>query len=200
MTHSTGDAHPGQLQMLWPEQLLDISPDALVPEQALPAGYELRTYREGDEAAYLAVMHAAGFSFFDHEAVQRWLDKVLPDGLFLVVYRPTGQVVATAMATHNPSPLHPFGGELGWVAGSPDHAGKKLGRVVCAAATARFLRAGYRRIYLKTDDWRLPAIVTYLRLGYVPLLYAPDMAERWRAVCARLSWPYMPSESSQSAG
>jgi RimJ/RimL family protein N-acetyltransferase len=145
VTHSTGDAHPKQLQMFWPEHLMDVAPDALAREQALPAGYELRTYRDGDEAGYLTVMHAAGFASFDH-------------------------------------------------------AGKKLGRVVCAAATARFLRAGYRRIYLKTDDWRLPAIVTYLRLGYVPLLYAPDMAERWQAVHARLNWPYAPGESSLSAG
>jgi mycothiol synthase len=200
MTHPTNDVAPKQLQMLWPEHLVDAPPDSLAPEQVLPDGYQLRTYRDEDEAGYLAVMHAAGFTFFDQEVVQRWLDKVLPDGFFLVVYRSTGQIVATAMATHNPSPLHPFGGELGWVAGSPDHAGKKLGRVVCAAATARFLRAGYRRIYLKTDDWRLPAIVTYLRLGYVPFLHAPDMAERWQAVCARLNWPYTPVGSSLSAG
>lgn len=192
MSHPTNDAPPKQLQMLWPRHLQDSSPESLVPAQDLPAGYRLRTYRPEDETAYLAVMHAAGFTWFDHADVQRWLDKALPDGLFLVEYGPTRQIAATAMATHNPSPLHPFGGELGWVAGSPEHAGKHLGMVVCAAATARFLRAGYRRIYLKTDDWRLPAIVTYLRLGYVPLPYAADMAERWQAVCAKLDWPYTP--------
>ena len=192
MPQPTNEAPPKQLQMLWPDHLADLPPDSLAAEQELPNGYQLRTYRAEDEPGYLAVMHAAGFTFFDHEAVQRWLDKVLPGGLFLVEYEPTGQIVATAMATHNPSPLHPFGGELGWVAGSPDHAGKHLGRVVCAATTARFLRAGYRRIYLKTDDWRLPAIATYLRLGYVPLLYAAGMDERWQALCARLDWPYSP--------
>ena len=187
MSQPTNDAPTGQLHMLWPEHLQEMPPESLAAEQALPAGYRLRTYRPEDETGYLAVMHAAGFTHFDHKAVQLWLDKVLPDGFFLVEHEPTGQIVATAMATHNPSPLHPFGGELGWVAGSPEHAGKHLGRVVCAAVTARFLRAGYRRIYLKTDDWRLPAIATYLRLGYVPFLYADDMAERWRVVCARLA-------------
>jgi mycothiol synthase len=194
MSHASNDTPPKQLQMLWPKHLQDISPGSLASEQALPAGYRLRIYRPEDEVGYLAVMHAAGFGSFDHETVQRWLDKVLPDGFFLVEHAPSGQIVATAMATHNPSPMHPYGGELGWVAGSPEHAGRHLGRVVCAAATARFLRAGYRRIYLKTDDWRLPALKTYLRLGYVPLLYAAGMAERWRAVCAKLDWPYMPQE------
>jgi hypothetical protein len=138
VSHPTNDAPPKQLQMLWPRHLQDSSPESLVPAQDLPAGYRLRTYRPEDETAYLAVMHAAGFTWFDHADVQRWLDKALPDGLFLVEYGPTRQIAATAMATHNPGPLHPFGGELGWVAGSPEHAGKHLGTVVCAAATARW--------------------------------------------------------------
>jgi mycothiol synthase len=194
MSRASNYAPYKQLQMLWPEPLQRISLDSLVPEQALPAGYRLRTYQPKDEAGYLAVMHAAGFDSFDHEAVERWLEKVLPDGFFLVEHAPSRQIVATAMAMHNPSPLHPYGGELGWVAGHPEHAGRHLGRVVSAAATARFLRAGYRRIYLRTDDWRLPALKTYLRLGYVPLPYAAGMAERWRAVCAKLDWPYTPHE------
>jgi mycothiol synthase len=38
---------------------------------------------------------------------------------------------------------------------------------------------GYRHIHLDTEDWRLPALKIYLRLGYKPLLYAPDMATCW---------------------
>jgi mycothiol synthase len=67
-----------------------------------------------------------------------------------------------------------------------------LGTAVCAAATARLLSAGYGRIYLQTDDWRLPALLTYLRLGYVPFLYAADMPSRWQSVCEALGWPYTP--------
>jgi mycothiol synthase len=178
-----------QLQMLWPVRLLDAPPAPM-----LPAGYVLRTYRPQDEGAYLDLMHGAGFTHFDGEAVARWLDKLLPGGFFLIEHRATGQLAATAMANHNPRPGHPFGGELGWVAGSPAHAGQRLGQAVCAAATARLLDAGYRRIYLLTDDWRLPAIKTYLRLGYVPYLCAPGMAARWQAVCAALEWPYTPEE------
>ena len=61
--------------------------------------------------------------------------------------------VATAMACHNPAPLHPFGGELGWVAGDPAHAGKGLGLAVCTAVTARFLSAGYHNVmgYFRDD-------------------------------------------------
>ena len=61
-------------------------------------------------------------------------------------------------------------------------------RAVCAAVVARFLQAGYERIYLKTDDWRLPAIKVYLQLGFVPFLFTMGMEERWKTVCAKLKW------------
>jgi mycothiol synthase len=121
-----------------------------------------------------------------------WLDRVLPDGLLLIEHLPTRELAATAMAAHNPRPQHPFGGELGWVAGNPRHAGRGLGRAVCAGVVRRLMSAGYRRIYLCTDDWRLPAISIYLRLGFVPLLYADDMAPRWSSVCEQLGYPSTP--------
>ena len=60
---------------------------------------------------------------------------------------------------------------------------------VCTAVMQRYASAGYRHVYLKTDDWRLPAIKTYLKLGFLPFLFAPDMEERWREVCSELDWP-----------
>ena len=109
------------------------------------------------------------------------------EGLFFIVHDATGELVATAGANHSPSPLHPFAGQLGWVAVSPGHRGKRLGCCVCAAAVKRYLDAGYTDIYLQTDDWRLPAITTYLKLGFVPLLFAPDMEERWQDICSKLN-------------
>ncbi|MBC8103372.1 MAG: GNAT family N-acetyltransferase [Cytophagales bacterium] len=44
----------------------------------------------------------------------------------------TGQIVATAQATHAPTERHPEGGEIGWVAAHPEHRGKGLGRAVSA--------------------------------------------------------------------
>jgi mycothiol synthase len=178
-----------QLQMLWPEHLLDTP-----PEPVFPLAYELRTFRPGDEEGYRQVMVGAGFASFNPDEVRRWRDRALPDGFFVIVHRPSDQIVTTAMATHNPSSLHPSGGELGWVAGSVEHARKRLGQAVCAAVTARLLRIGYRRIYLRTDDWRLPAIVTYLRLGYLPFLHALDMEGRWQKIYENIGWPFTPDK------
>ena len=87
------DSPQQQLHMLWPERLISSS-----PEPAPPDGYELRTFNAQDpenETGYLRLMHQAGFNSFDHDAVARTLQQVLPDGFFLIVHRPSGQIVAT---------------------------------------------------------------------------------------------------------
>ena len=184
-----------QLKMIWPEGLLSSPPAVHVP-----VGYTLRAYQPGDEQGFYNVMDLVGFTHWDQEVLRTWLAHVLPDGWFLIVHRASDKIVATAMANHRPQDIHPFAGELGWVAGHPEHAGKGLGMAVCAAAVRRLLAAGYKNIYLNTDDWRLPALSIYLRLGWVPLLYLPDMEDRWRDVCAKLDWPFTPQEwpASQS--
>ena len=175
----------GQLHMIWPENRLD-SPPAVRLEDA----YQLRNFAPADEGAWLALLGRAGFEGWASARLAAFRPRILPEGWFLAVQRATGQVVATAMATAGPlPPLHPEGGELSWVAADPDHAGHGLGCAVSSAAGDRLLAAGYRDVYLKTDDWRLPAVKIYLSMGFVPLLYAEDMAERWRKVYEALGLP-----------
>ena len=177
-----------QLQMAWEVNLsggrpLDVS---------LPDGYLLRTYRSGDEDGWFRVMALAGFEGWNREKLKPWLTKILPNGWFMVVHSATDTIVATAMAVHGPTNDFPFGGELGWVAADPEHAGRNLGIAVCGAVTQRLLDMGYSMIHLNTDDFRLPAVKIYLKLGYVPFLFAPDMADRWRVICRTLDWPCSP--------
>ncbi len=179
-----GEQSDPQLQMVWPKRRLDEP-----PEPGLPEGYELCCYRDEDEEDYIELMGKAGFEGWDHDRIERMRRNVLPRGFFVLEHLPTGRLVATAMAVHNPDEMHPAGGEVGWVAGDPAHSGRALGLAVTAAAVARFIGAGYRRIYLKTDDWRLPALKTYLKLGFEPLLYREGMRERWEAVYEELEWP-----------
>lgn len=186
---------PGQqLQMILPPaELLNPRP------VDIPKGYSLRVYTPELLSDYTGLMGLAGFDGWTAERVDQVLHTVLPDGFFLIIHNEKQTPVATAMATHKPTPIHPFGGELGWVAGHPEHGGRGLGTAVCAAVAKRYSEAGYTRVYLNTDDWRLPAIKTYLKLGWQPLLFAPDMEERWRAVCAKLGWPFTPDQWPQLA-
>ena len=173
---------PQQLRMVWPQDRLHAPPAVTVHSD-----YDLRVYRPGgeDEAGWYRLMELAGFGLWDEDRLAPLLARILPNGWFFAVQRSTGALVASAMACHEPRPLHPFGGALNWVCGDPAHTGKGLGMSVCAAVTARLLAAGYEEVYLLTDDWRLPALSIYLKLGYRPLLFAPDMEVRWQAVYAQ---------------
>jgi len=177
-----------QLHMIWPESRLHDPPELVVPE-----GYRIGPLNPADDAGHVRVMHAAGFASWSAEKLVAWrAELALPDGIFAATCEATGEVVATALASHRPTPLHPAGGELGWVAASPEHAGQGLGRAVSIAALRRLLDAGYCCVYLLTDDHRHAALATYLRLGFAPFICAPDMEGRWRAVCAALSRPCEP--------
>jgi len=64
----------------------------------------------------------------------------------------------------------------------PGHQGKHLGAKVSLAALRRFVEEGRIDAVLQTDDFRLPAIRTYLRLGFEPLPIHENQRQRWRAV------------------
>jgi mycothiol synthase len=177
-----GPPRAAQLHMVVPERLL-----SGWPAPSLGDGYEMRPFRDEDLPAYIELLHkvqlGGEWTPARVAAVRR---TILPGGFFVVVHRASGRLVATAMATHHPQDLHPDGGEVGWVAADPEHKGKGLGRAVVLASTQRLIQAGYRRVYLSTDDFRLPAIKVYLDAGFEPLLYQDDMAGRWADIRRKL--------------
>jgi mycothiol synthase len=132
--------------------------------------------------------------------MEYWLNHVLPRGFFVIQEEQSNIVTGACLAAHLPTPRHPFAGILGWLAVDPAYRGNGFGQTLSAAVTRRLIEAGYERIYLNTDDHRLPAIKTYLNLGWVPFLYQEDMAKRWELVCRKLDWEYSPWEwpSSES--
>jgi len=182
-----------QLEMVWPQHLLNAPPSRPVPN-----GYRLRTYIPSDEPQFYQLMNLAGWPDWDDAKLEPWKTRIVPDGWFLVIHNASDTLVASAMGVHSHRSDHPFGGELGWVAGHPDHAGKGLGGVVCAAVTARLIAGGYRNIHLYTDNWRLPALRTYFKLGYIPYLCSADMPERWRAICEQINWSFTPEQWRQA--
>jgi mycothiol synthase len=167
------------LIMICPEKLLN-NP----PVYPLHEGYEAVTYQESDRLEYKELLKAEGWNLSD-EAFEHFLHKVLPGGLFLVKNTHAGKIAATAAALHNPESNHytfPFGGDIGFVRTHPDFRNKGFGLFVTALAAERLIKAGYNSIRIVTNDERLPALKTYIKLGFVPFLYDAGMKERWRDV------------------
>jgi mycothiol synthase len=168
-----------QLQMRWPLDRRDRPPTVDVPE-----GYRLRqlTTSDADLAQYERLMAGAGFEGWNPERTRGSLERALPGGYFVIEHVASGDLVATAFAKHSPSDESPSAGTLEYVAGDPRHAGKGLGRAVCAAVLDHLLHRGYVAISLKTDDARLPALATYLKQGWEPVIDSGEMATRWEAI------------------
>jgi len=76
---------------------------------------------------------------------------------------------------------------MGWVAADPAHRGKGLGQAAIAAATRVLLEHGAKCIYLLTDDWRVPAIKSYIKVGYVSVYHNPEMRRRWQELFLKLN-------------
>ena len=169
-----------------------------LPPARVPDGCELRGFKPGDEEGWLALQHLGGFTHWDLEGIEKYLeDPVRRDGSRVVTMG--DRLVAATFATPHES-LDGVG-YLDYVVSHPDHRGLGLGRAVCAAVMTFFAEQGYESIILLTDDWRLPAIGLYLSLGFDPVMEREDMPSRWQAIMAELEKPRSaaPTESP-SAG
>lgn len=153
----------------------------------LPDGYSIRTSRDGDAAHWTRIVSESfeedyAADYFDNR--MKGDDSYRPDRVFFVC-APDGLPCATASAYRRDS----YGADTGYlhyVAVCPAHAGRRLGLAVSLAVLHKFREEGLRRAVLQTDDFRLPAVKTYLRLGFTPSIVHENQPARWDAVYARL--------------
>jgi mycothiol synthase len=175
--------------LLWPT-----TPLAAAPQISLPTGYEFRSYRAGDEHAFYPLFKQEGWTMTDIHW-QDYLERVLPHGLFILWHTASNAAVGTAGAIHNPRGgryYFPFGGELAYLIVHPDHRGHGLGMILSNRVVHHLLSVGYEHIWVGVQGFRLPAIKTYLKLGFLPFLHQDGLSERWQRICTQLGWPYTP--------
>ena len=156
--------------------------DAL-PVGDAPEGYLVRQYQPNDRDAYLELFHLA---FEASDPLPDVLATRLDSGFFVIEHGDSGALAASCVAQAKPRERYPEGGELGWLVADPAHAGRGLGTLVAALVTNRLADEGYGQAYLLTEDFRLPALSIYLKLGWLPNLFQGDMESRWRAIFASL--------------
>ncbi len=153
----------------------------------LPYGYAFRVLTEEDAPRLAVLLRRAGFAEFDEGQVRNALYACVPRGCFGIEDE-RGALVATMMARHMADERHPRGGRIDWLACDPLHVRRGLGMAVAAAAMNRLIEIGYRDIWVTTDDHRLAALKVFLRLGFVPVIYAPGQPERWERVLTTLGF------------
>ena len=154
-----------------------------LPSLEIPDGFALRDATVADLSA-LAVLLAAAFPELD------WPESKAHSQLFadltvkkvLVIYEAeSGKLAATAAARLLPE-KYPNAGYVHWVGADPALRGRGLGRLVSLAVLHAFREMGCTSSVLDTDDFRLPAIKTYLALGFSPEPLDPSHEARWAAL------------------
>jgi len=172
-----------QIPQLHMRRRLDV-----LPELVVPAGFELRTFGSDDVVRWAELLAANGeLGEWDVERASRYFaaeSQMVLAGSFFVTHG--DKPVATAQLHRHPDDTYSPTPELGWVAALRDYRGQGLGRAVCLAVLHFAASAGYDTIFLRTDDHRLPAIRTYLRLGFEPWLVDPSAPERWARILSLL--------------
>jgi mycothiol synthase len=156
----------------------------LVPPE-LPEGYRFRSFRLGDEDAWLDLLAAAGIGGWGRDRLDALLaggDVEVPvDGIIFVTHEEA--FVATACVL-----LHPreegsgYVPELALVAVRPRHRVQHLGLQVCRAALMFIRELSHGYVYLVTEEERLPAIRTFLEVGFEPEPEDDGESERWQRV------------------
>ena len=180
-------------------QLKMLRPSAPVTPRLLPEGYTYGTYDRTEEQLTLWLdMNLKGQLLPETPPESgNWRDwfKVTvldyadldPDEDIIYVYAPDGQMVASICAVKHGEDQ----GYIHMVAAHPDSRGKGIGHAMLAKTLSMLEERNMKVIELRTDDWRLAAVKTYLDAGFLPVLLndpESDHAARWDKVREALSY------------
>lgn len=159
--------------------------DNLPAAPTLPDGYALRLYDDADDMPSLAATLTDAFGeFWDDARVARQLTAA-PDVLAVYVVAHGGRVVGTTSSRYLPARF-PATGYVHWVGVASEHSRRGLGLALMARVLRDFHERGYQAAVLETDDFRIPAIRTYLKCGFLPVydVAGEDHRARWSRVLA----------------
>ena len=186
----------GQLLMKWN--------NGTVPEFDLPKGYELIQYRRGGtddmteeefKKAWIETRLSAG----EPEKAEAWFynvhnDPTVPDDGFFAIF--SGDKMASS--AHIQLENHEVGtATLHEVWTDAAHRGKGLGKIITGAVMKNAQSRGIDTVYLTTDDFRIPAIRAYLKMGFFPVLYEDGQRERWEKIFAGFKLKECPVEDEK---
>lgn len=164
---------------------------ASAPRYALPAGYRMRGYCEGDVKTWVRIQQAAETFFVPTaqtfaESMAGDTDYLAARVLFLV--DPAGEDIGTITAWNDAEFDGQDMGRIHWVAMVPAAQGKSLAKPMLSAALDALRSRGYNAAWLWTGTGRIAALNLYLHFGFQP--HPRDEAEReaWRAVAPQLKY------------
>ncbi len=156
-----------------------------LPPLSLPPRFEAHSMRSDSPEIWNWIISAAFERTFDFETMMRTDSSYRDDRVWFI--KEYSQTVATASAFYRPE----YGEDCGYihmVGTHPWAAGSGTGYLATLAALWQLKKEGFVKAVLTTDDYRLPAIATYLKLGFVPDLNAHEsIPSRWENIQTQLA-------------
>ncbi|MBS3763749.1 MAG: GNAT family N-acetyltransferase [Planctomycetes bacterium] len=168
-----------------------------LPLSQVAPGYYIRTYRDGDSGNWQVILAQS----FDRDPDSFSFDKMMrrdpafrPERIFFVCQ--DEEPVGTVSAWRRPA-VDPEAGIIHWLGVMPGHGGKALGRSLVTEALQSMAEDELKRAFLLTDDFRLPALKTYLNCGFEPQLVHENQRDRWKKVFQQLRMPELSEEFAE---
>ena len=153
-----------------------------IPAIVLPEGFVLHTHEPGHEGDWETLIERSFGSHFDFAKSLTERRGYRPEHVFYL--SKSGRELATASAIEKDE--FPGEGWLHMVGVDPDTRGMGLSLPIVAAALWSMKSRGFESVMLSTDDFRIPAIKTYLRLGFEPVMSHESHEARWAAVMEKI--------------
>lgn len=154
-----------------------------IPDTSLE-GYHLRSYKPGDEVHWDKIIRESfGMDDISFDAHMRNDSEYRPERVIFLCCDDIP--VATASGWFKDE--HGLDtGYLHMVGVLKDHGGKGLGAIVSYGALSAMKDEGRTRVVLNTDDFRIPAIKTYLKMDFRPVMTHESHARRWAHIFNRV--------------
>ena len=163
-------------------------------ERALPDGYAYQIFdgSEKDIEDWKSITEevfapADGKDSCYHLMIEVYPDCVPTKDVHFIVNDQGERVATITTITHQDG-----SGYVHMVQARASERGKGIGHAMARYALRIFAERGVEKVVLTTDDFRLPAIKTYLDAGFQPVLYhdpESNMKERWEKVLAEMKYP-----------
>jgi mycothiol synthase len=168
-----------------------LSETRVFPLGVLPPAYELRTYQPGDEFAWAALLKQCGMNEWNCERLMRQAKDRFFRGnaLFFLALGP--QIVATACGLYGDE-WDGATAQVHLVGVHPAHQGRGLGDYMTRVVINKLTAEGFERIKLFTHCHRRTAIRLYLKMGFMPVMCAPEDRMIWDNLAMLLggtAWP-----------
>ena len=171
------------------EQLSMLRGNEPVQDYSFPDGYYMRPYQpslnDGCAWCECCIDGELSVTEISEEFFEKFMlndPTVNPANIYFLI-SPTGEVAGTITYQYTKEEGL---GRIHMVGVQKKYLGKRLSLPMSLYVVQKILDDGKARINLSTDDWRIPAIKTYLRAGFKPIYHHPDMEERWNKIKGEL--------------